>query len=930
MGIEDYKKILDSMEETGVYVIREDDYRILYYNRRVKEVTLKAEVGKVCRELWSCSCADCPLLTIGDRQTSRSTSYNNPFGHVVDLTASRILWEDRIPAFVITLTPHMEESSVRSREVIRSLGEQSFCIYLIDLDTDLVDRVRVDGKLQEGSQNFLVSWDTDVRLQIQEQIHWEYQEEFARRYSLEGLRQARDNGESRVEMICQWSQNGEMYSYISIQASLGEKSGRHPYVILSLQDVEDQVQREIANSQRDMQIAAVLKCRYSEMVTVHLYSGLCESIDLNSSEESADFQSAEYGKLVEEILGQTVPEDAEQVWQALSLEHLQQMALETEDYLEEVCQYRLKGQPVRWMEQHILYSRQFGEVVVNIMGRDITREKSQEEVRVEEDREKADIIRSMSSMFFAAYYADLIRDSFRRVTQLRDTGKFLGTEVCFSQGLQTYADRYIHPADREEYLETMDIRNLREKLGRDHPYLVTEYRMKSENPEAGPEECGWIRATAVLVRADERGCPMTVLLASQDVTESKQKEAREQRALREACQTANHASASKSEFLSRMSHDIRTPMNGIMGMAGIALSHMGEPERVLDCLKKIIVSSRHLLNLVNEVLDMSQIESGKMDLVEEPFSIPEMIQSLSVIIGPAAQEKQQELRIHPLEVEHPAVLGDTSRLQQVFVNILGNSVKYTPPGGLLEVEVREKKSREQGLACYDFVFRDNGVGMEEEFVKHIFDPFSRAEDSRISTIEGTGLGMTIAQNIVRMMGGSIAVKSRLGEGSQFTVTLFLKRHRDSEENSLSAEHPDPPEEKEWSFEGHRILLVEDNEINREIAMEVIGETGAVVDCAENGKEGLELFAQSSPGYYSMIIMDIQMPVMDGYAATRAIRSLPREDSSRIPIIAMSANAFAEDISASREVGMNEHITKPLDVPRLMGCMDYWMNGGEEK
>ena len=929
MNNDDFRKILDSMEETGVYVIREEDYRILYCNRRVREVTPDAKEGMVCRDLWPGCCGNCPLLTIGDKKTSRTVNYNSPFGHVVDLVATRIMWEDRIPAFVITLTPHREESSVRSQEVIRSLGEQNFDIYLIDLDADLVDPVRVDGQMQENSRGFLVGWDRQLRLEIQEQVHWEYQEEFQRRFSLEGLKKARAAGNGQVEMICQWSRSGEIYSYISIQASFGGGEGRRQYVTLALQDVEDRVRQEIASSQRDMQMAAILKCRYSEMTTVHLYSGLCENIDLNSAAGPEDFQPVDYVQLVSERLEEIVPEDAVQVLQALSLEHLQQTALETEDYLEEVCQYRLKGQPVRWMEQHIIYSRQFGEVIVNIMGRDITREKSQEADRVEQDREKADIIRSMSGLFFATYYVDLDQDLFQRVIQLRDGGKLLGTRSGYTQGLQTYTDKYIHPEDQEEYLEMMSISNLRENLGKDRPYLVMEYRMVPGNPEAGPEECGWIRSTAVPVRTDEKGHPVKVLCASQDVTRSKQKEAREQRALREACQTASHASASKSEFLSRMSHDIRTPMNGIIGMAGIAASHVREPERVLDCLKKITVSGRHLLTLVNEVLDMSQIESGKIDLAEEEFSIPELVQSLVTIVGPSAQEKGHRLRIHPMELEHSRVVGDSSHLRQVFVNILGNGVKYTPAGGLLEIEVREKESREHGLGCYDFVFRDNGIGMDEEFVARIFEPFSRAEDSRISTIEGTGLGMTIALNIVRMMGGSIAVKSSPGAGSQFTVTLFLKLVTSSDGTEEPGREVSGEEDRrEWRFEGHRILLVEDNEINREIAVEVIGETGALVECAENGKQGVEMFAGKEPGYYSLIIMDIQMPVMDGYKATRAIRSLPREDGRQIPIIAMSANAFAEDISASREAGMNEHITKPLDVDRLMGCMHYWMNGGE--
>lgn len=935
MSGEDYAKILDSMQETGVYVVREEDHRILYYNNWVHKMAPEVDVGKVCNELWPSGCANCPLLTIGDKQTSRSVIRNNPFGHVVDITASRILWEERIPAFVITLTPHTEEvlreemereeRNFRNQEVIRSLGEQNFGIYLIDLETNLADPVRVDGQMQEGGRGSLVSWDQDLRLQLQDQIHWEYQEEFDQKYSLEALCRARQAQEKQVEMICQWSGNGEMYSYISVRACFGGELGNRSYAVLAFQDVEERVRKEMASSQRDMQMAAILKCRYSEMTTVHLYTGLCENIDLGSAADPDDYQSMDYTRVLEEALERIAPEDVEHVRRALSLEHLCQTALETEDYLEEVCQYRLSGQPVCWIEQHIVYSRQFGEVIVNLLKRDITRDKSQEAARRRKDREKAEIIRSMSSLFFATYYVDLAKDCYQRVTNLRDTGEFLGPEACFTIGLEHYAERYIHPEDKGEYLEMMSIPNLREKLGRERPYLVMEYRMPAENPEAGPEECGWIRATAVLVRTDDKECPVAVLCTSQDVTESKQKEAREQRALRDACQTASHASASKSEFLSRMSHDVRTPLNGIIGMAGIAISHVNEPERILDCLKKITVSGRHLLSLVNEVLDMSQIESGKIDLAEEEFSIQELIQSLVTIISPSVQEKGHELRIHPVRLEHEHVLGDTSRLQQVFVNILGNSVKYTPPGGLLEVEVHEKKSREQGLGCYDFVFRDNGVGMDPEFVKHIFEPFSRAEDSRISTVEGTGLGMTISLNIVRMMGGSISVKSSPGAGSQFTVTLFLKRQSVPWRENVPAGESDDNTPQEWSFAGHRILLVEDNEINREIAIEVISETGAVIESAENGKQGLEMFAGKEPGYYSLIIMDIQMPVMDGHAATRAIRSLPREDSSHIPIVAMSANAFAEDISASREAGMNEHITKPLDVERLMNCMDYWMN-----
>ncbi len=1038
------------MQETGVYVIREDDHRILYLNERVRRITPSAKLGMVCHLLWPASCSCCPLLTIGDRQESRSVCYNSPFGQAVDIVASRILWEEDIPAFVITLTPHMEasgyiyqqlvranltkdtyevirlggedwarsrpeplsdwlerfirkgrlhpedvervrafvrldhlreglragksilnctfrrwvrggfrwqlleavpdfgyadgeqlallcakdvhdvlreglereESNIRRQEIIRALGEQNYAIYVIDLDTGLADPVRVNGQMQRIDGGQLVDWEKSLRPQLEAQLHWEYLDAFRRHFSLASLRQAREREIPRVELLCQRTLDGDLYSYIAINACFTQERNRQRYVVLALQDAEDRVRQELERSQWDMQMASILKCRYSVMNTVHLDTGLCERIDLRQAASTKDFQSDDYGQHVERALASLVcEEDAQTFRDTMSLEVIRQKALETLDYAEEVCQYRTREQPPRWLEQHVVYSRQAGEILVNILGRDITSEKDREAHRQDKDQEKLDIIRSLSGMFFATYYVDLLADTFQNVTQLQEVGEFLGSRVQYSDGIRAYAKRFIYAGDRAEYLNAMSIENLRGSLGGDRPFLAIEYRkLPVPGEDVPPDQCGWTRATAVLVRSDSRGRPCTVLYAAQDVTESKQKEARERQALLDAYQAANHANSAKSDFLSRMSHDIRTPMNGIMGMTSIAISHINDRARVLDCLQKITVSSRHLLNLVNEVLDMSQIESGKMDLAEKPFLIPDMIGELAIILRSPIQEKGHQLRIYPPETEHPAVIGDPARLQQVFVNILGNSVKYTPPGGLLEVMVREKEAREHGYGCYSFVFRDNGVGMDEEFVRRIFEPFSRAEDSRTGAIEGAGLGMTIAQNIVRIMGGDIAVKSRPGEGTQFTVTLFLKRQTGEGSDAASC----GPAYRAQSFQGRRFLLVEDNEINREIACELLEEAGAAVEWAGNGQEALDLFRASAPGRYDLILMDIQMPVMNGCDAARAIRGLSRPDAAAVPILAMSANAFAEDIAASREAGMNEHITKPLDIPRLMDALSRWL------
>jgi len=275
-------------------------------------------------------------------------------------------------------------------------------------------------------------------------------------------------------------------------------------------------------------------------------------------------------------------------------------------------------------------------------------------------------------------------------------------------------------------------------------------------------------------------------------------------------------------------------------------------------------------------------------------------------------------------VDHEDVLGDPLRLRQMFQNILGNSVKYTPSGGTVELSVVEHESGEHSCSSYDFIFRDDGIGMDKDFVRHIFEPFSRAEDPRISYTEGVGLGMTIAQNIARMMGGTIGVKSLPGQGSEFTVTLILRLQNPAEFSGCLQEAAGE-KVSEASFRECRILLVEDNELNQEIAMDLIGEIGAMVECAADGRKGLQRFAEMPEGYYDMILMDIQMPVMNGFEATRAIRKLPRADAAKIPIIALSANVSAEDIVAGREAGMNAHLAKPLDIPQLMERLDYWLN-----
>jgi signal transduction histidine kinase/DNA-binding response OmpR family regulator len=528
-----------------------------------------------------------------------------------------------------------------------------------------------------------------------------------------------------------------------------------------------------------------------------------------------------------------------------------------------------------------------------------------------------------------------------------------------------------------------------------------------------------------------------------------QEEKRQKELLRVALDQAESASRAKSNFLSNMSHDIRTPMNGIIGMTAIAGTHLDDPERVADCLQKITVASKHLMGLINEVLDMSKIESGKIDLSEEEFNLADLIDNLLLMIKPQVKAHGHEIVVNIHDVTHEKVIGDSLHLQQMFMNLMSNAIKYTPNGGRIVLTISEKPVNQAKVGCYEFIFEDNGIGMSEEFVKKIFEPFARAEDGRVSKIQGTGLGMAIVKNIARMMGGDIQVESRLNEGSKFTVTFFLKLQEESETsyeefidlpvlvadddkmscesaceildelgmksewvlsgfeavdrvkahhaaeqdffavildwkmpemdglaaakairkevgeevpiiiisaydwseieqearsvgvnafiskplfksrmvdlfNDLVIGEEEKKEEKDTSIaeleelelHGRRVLLVEDNELNSEIAKELLEMTGLEVECAWNGTEAVLKFEQSEEHFFDIVLMDIQMPVMNGYEAASAIRALKRGDAKTVPIIAMTANAFAEDVHNALQSGMNAHIAKPLDLNTL--------------
>ncbi len=382
--------------------------------------------------------------------------------------------------------------------------------------------------------------------------------------------------------------------------------------------------------------------------------------------------------------------------------------------------------------------------------------------------------------------------------------------------------------------------------------------------------------------------------------------------LEEALDRANAANAAKSRFLSKMSHDIRTPLNGIIGLIDISDANRDDPDALAENRKKAKVAANHLLSLVNDVLNMSKLEDDKVELANEAFDIRELASDILTITQMRAEEAGIKLEHENCSdnIEHPYVYGSPLHVRQIFVNILSNAIKYNRPGGSIITRIESGKC-EKGIVWYTCRVADTGIGMSREFMDHLFDPFAQEKVDARSVYQGSGLGMSIAKSLVEKMGGTINVKSEPGVGTEFEVTIPFEIASD-----LDVREENRPI-RETSIDGVRVLIAEDNDLNREIAEELLRERGAVVTSVKNGQEAVDVFEKSASGTFDVILMDVMMPVLDGVEAAKRIRMLPGEEATRIPIIALTANAFFDDVNRCREAGMNAHLAKPIDIDRLV-------------
>ena len=540
---------------------------------------------------------------------------------------------------------------------------------------------------------------------------------------------------------------------------------------------------------------------------------------------------------------------------------------------------------------------------------DITEQKLEEERK---ERHQRDLLKALSEDYLVVCAYDLDTDVSEPVRV--STDPVLGLANVFGEGLTLeesggrYISERVHESDRAKMADVLSPARILE-------HLETDDRLDALYRTGQGDEAQFCQVT--IVRAGSWDDGHRIVMGLRNVDRQIREELQQKELLEEALVRANKASEAKSAFLTNMSHDIRTPMNAIVGFTTLATNHIDQKDRVEEYLAKIQASSHHLLSLINDILDMSRIESGKASLDEQRSSIHEIMENLHTILQPEADERGITLKVDAGPEAEVPIICDKLKINQIFLNLLGNSLKFTAPEGVVSATVAEAPGAPAGCRRYRMVVEDTGIGMSPEFLKHIFDPFERERTSTISGIQGTGLGMAITKSLVDMMGGTIEVASTEGVGSRFTVMLTLREADASGDLAPTAPTRVVPSD---ALKGCHVLLVDDNLLNREIALTLLEDAGFEVECAVDGQMAVDMMAEPDADRFELVLMDIQMPVMNGYEAARAIRAL-EGPAATVPILAITADAFDTDRQKALDAGMDGHLPKPIEVDKLFAALD---------
>ena len=606
--------------------------------------------------------------------------------------------------------------------------------------------------------------------------------------------------------------------------------------------------------------------------------------------------------------GMVHPDDLDEVEKSIA----EQIATDERniDYVE----YRIirKDGTIRWLDDYgrHVYSQTYGEVFY-VFVRDIT---AQHDAR-EENIRRAKVIEGLSRGFDSIYLLNLDKCTMRPYKLKKDYFKEIvhdlnltGDAVKWEDVLTEYANRYVVEKDRAFYLKEISAEHIEQRIKTDDSYTF-HYRVAEREGNITHMEVS-------IVKIKDDTLQRHVIMSYRDITDhivGVRKELTEKLNMEMALEREKHANEIKASFLFSMSHDIRTPMNAIMGFTELAQRHINEPEVLKNYLEKLNESNHHLLDLIDDLLEMSKIDYGRTELKTEACDLHRQLRIVADMFKVQAEEKGIHLE-EEIDLPKQEVYLDPLRFRRVMSNLLSNAVKFTPNDGEIKITAKQVRVSDSGYARYEFSISDNGVGMSEEFMHRMFDAFERESTSTQTGFIGTGLGLTITKKLLNIMGGSISVKSKKNEGSTFTVNLPLKLVQETTKES-------PEIVREFKAHGtHRILLVEDIEVNRMLAETILSESGFLVESVPDGCDAVEAIKSRPEGYYDLVLMDIQMPVMNGYEATRAIRALGRKDTDLLPIIALSANAREQDKKMSLESGMDSHVAKPFDIAHLISTI----------
>lgn len=581
------------------------------------------------------------------------------------------------------------------------------------------------------------------------------------------------------------------------------------------------------------------------------------------------------------------------------------------DYVE--YRARRKDGSLLWIEDygHFIHDETAGDIFYVFLG-DATekhnRMLSEQATLNQEYLRRLEVIKGLSINYDTILYADLDLDQtlpYRLGPRFQGIFEAKYQARTFDDCLDCYRDAWVCQEDRAMFAQTVQREHIRRELARD-PSFYINYRI----PTADGFQYAQLRVVNV---GSQKGHVSQVVLGFQTVDKEVRREMEHRQALAEALENANLANIARNTFLSNVSHDMRTPLNAIFGFTALAKRNIRDTGSVQSYLERIETASHQLLDLINKVLELAHTESGKAQVAEVECDLPQTIREVFDFLAPQAEEKNLDFTLDCSGVRHPNVFSDPERLNQMVMYLANNAVTYTPAGGRVSIVVRELEDLPNQYASFQLVVSDTGVGISEEFLERIFEPFVREKNTTLSGIHGIGLGLSIAKNIVEMMDGKIDVRSTPGKGSTFTITLHLRLHP----KSLPQEADADPSAGDRPL---RILLAEDNEINLEIETELLEELGYLIEPAENGRIAVEKLTASSPGDFDLVLTDIQMPVMDGWAAATAIRHLDDPILAHIPIIALSANVFEDDIRKSLESGIDAHLPKPMDLDLLVSTI----------